>query len=291
MFEILVDVLVNLGSDLLVWMMVFLIIIIFPLSRRRGERQSLLKFLHLSSEKTEVRVFFTSFAVEPGAITDLTGEKTLWEGMAMDAGEFQAVRIIDRWLYPLVVHSGFYEYLYSHLAPSRFQVPHIQIEYGPSPHQDKNLNLSDCTVLLVGGPLHNLGTKLYFDSNMTYMKSYDWGISVEVTKGKHAGLVLGPNYTREEMLRDGFQHPNIDLAVLEKLHDQERNSTVFIASGTGTYGTMAAVHYLINNWQRLMKRHREDPFAVCLECPSEHWFADQVDSAAYLSPKVLLEVP
>jgi hypothetical protein len=131
---------------------------------------------------------------------------------------------------------------------------------------------------------------------MTYMQSDDWRLCVKITKGQHAGEVLGPNIEKEEIEKEDFKHPGIDLAVLERLYDRERNATIFIASGTGTNGTAAAVFYLIRHWERLYREYKEDHFAVCLECPRRslgnlHWAADEAVEECYSNSINRLEIP
>lgn len=298
MLDYLKDILTNLAADLLGWVIVFLFICLFTVSRRIRERRRLLRFLGLSPQKTQLRIYLSSYLLAAGEVVDLAGEPTMWRGLFLSGQEFQIIPSIDRWLSPLAKPSTFFDYLLDYLTPSRFRPAQIQVEYSPSPRSTENLKLNNCTVVLIGGPLHNFATRLYYGENKAYMQSDDWTISVRVTKGRGTGRVMGPNVSRETHMRDEFEHPGIDMVVLEKLWDEERNSMVFIASGTGSNGVKAAMHYLITNWVKLQERHGENPFSICLECPRpylkpdvSHWASDQIDQSGYLDANVLLELP
>lgn len=297
MFQYFTQILINLVSNLISWLLVFFLLFLIFVSRFWWKRRKLLDFMGCKTVQPIIRVYLSSFLLKPGVVTDLEGSHTFWGGLTLSAGEFQLVAQIDRFLSKVTRHLNIFDYLFDYLIPSTFRIPMVEIKYLPSPHSVEDLNLSDCTVILVGGPLHNLGTKLYYDQHMTFMRSDDWRLCVEVTKGKHAGRVLGPNVSKESLLQEDFKHPGVDVAALEKLYDKERNTTVFIASGTGTNGTASAIHYLIRYWEKLYNKYEENPFAICLECPRKsfatgwHWAADRADPAFYRNSSILLELP
>jgi hypothetical protein len=293
----LIAILLNLISNLLSWLIVFTALFLFYVLHLVRRRRNLLNFLGIYPQNLQIRVYFSSFLLNPGTVDDLEKKKTLWGGLAISAGEFQIIPDIDKWLSILARRSNFFEYLFDYLSPKKLRTPYVQIEYLPSPHMNEDLKLNNCTLILIGGPLHNLGTKLYYDQNLVFMRSSDWRIAVEVIKGKQAGRILGPNLSPNDLSQGDFKHPGIDMAILERQYDKERNSTIFLASGTGTNGTMAAICYLISHWKELNKRHKNTPFSICLECPRKalepgsHWAADIADPSCYQNSTVHLELP
>jgi hypothetical protein len=280
-----INIFINLFSDLLGWLIVLSVASILLITRTILKRRKLLRFLGLSTERPTFRVYFSSFDLKPGAISDLDGQPTMWRGLAVSAEEYLAIRDIENWISLLSHDSTFTESLYTYLTPQKYRTPQIRIEYLPSPRSYEDLKLTNCTALLIGGPLHNIGTKLYTSENMTTMVSLDWDLAVRVTKGKLAGRVLGPNITRNQFVAEFGKH-QIDVAVLEKLEDVERHSTIFIASGAAINGTRAAINHLINNWEKIDQRHEQHDFSICLECPH-----DSVDPSGYLNSILLLELP
>jgi len=295
--EYLIAILLNLVSSLLSWLIVFTALFLFYVLHLIRRRRNLLNFLGINPQNLRIRVYFSSFLLNPGTVEDLENKKTLWGGLAISAGEFQIIPDIDKWLSILARRSNFFEYFFDYLSPKKFRTPFVQIEYLPSPRSYEDLKLINCTLILIGGPLHNLGTKLYYDQNLVFMRTNDWRIAVEVIRGKLAGRVLGPNINPNDHSQSDFKHPGIDMAVLERQYDKERNSTIFLASGTGTNGTRAAICYLISHWEELNKRHKDTAFSICLECPRKAvepgspWASSIADQSCYQNSTLHLELP
>ena len=73
-----------------------------------------------------------------------------------------------------------------------------------------------------------------------------------------------------------------DLSIVEKLHDEAHETTIFIAAGLGVVGTLGAVYYLVKNWSKLLDDFGAEPFAMCLR------FQDVADDPnAYKRPVIL----
>lgn len=279
------DLLVNLVSDLTAWMIVIIFAGILYVTRTMTKKRRLVDFLNLSAEKAEFRVYFSSFLIEPDTISDLDNQKAMWRGLTGSTEEFLAVRDIEKWLSPLTTPSTLADYLFSQLMIAKFRLPTICVDYLPSPRDVERLKLTNCTVLCIGGPLHNMSTRLYTSQNLTSMVSLDWNIAVRIAKGKNAGRIFGTNIRREEFIENFGKH-QVALAVLEKIEDVERNSVIFIASGTSINGTRAAVNYLTTHWEKMHRQRGKSAFAICLECPH-----DSVDPAGYFNSTVLFELP
>lgn len=277
----------SLVANLIGWIAVFLIVGVLYVSRHARQRRSLLEFLGITPKTRQLRVYLSSFELTSGSVISLEGKPTLWSGIVgVSAEEFRIIPSIEKWVLPLTSQSTLFEYLRQKLSPSRIRPITIQVEYLASPRAVEDLDLSNCTALFIGGPLHNLGTKLYSSENRTVMQTDDERICVHVLKGRLAGHTLGPNIEAGSGHRPGFKHPGIDMAILEKVWDEERKCTVFIAAGTGTNGTLTAVHYFITQWEELERRYGNTPFSICLECPRR---AEK--PMGYLDRKVVLELP
>ena len=243
------------------------------------KRKALLRFLGLSSECNKLIICtssYSAFSVNPETQERLE-QKTR---SAISVNEFLAFPALDRWLSPLTKHSTFLEYLINYIKPSIFRFITINVEYIPSPVKIDNLPWSNCTLILIGGPVFNQGTMLYYSQNMCSMHllTLKNKIAVQIMRGRRANEILGQNIDFDEYEVSGTK----DIAVIEKFHDHERNINVIIAAGATSQGTKAAIHQLTNNWEKLYNRYKTKPFAICLECAN-----DKVDHNGYLDSTVL----
>ena len=282
MSDFLNEVLANTAADAISWIAILILVGVISLSRYMRQRLRFRRILNLDETRNVVRIYFSSLFIEPGTVKDLDGNVTRFGGPAISAYEFRTVTEIDRWLSPLIRKSTIFEFLLD-LAPDRFQVKPVQVEYLPSPHILAELNIQNSTTLFVGGPLHNLGTKLYYDENATIMRVENWNSSVKVVRGKHVGKTFGLKRRVTEAQKETWQHPDYDYSVLERVWDEERNATVLIVAGTGSNGTRAALHYLINSD---ISTYRDSDFAICFECPS--WLKDR---QGFLKGNVVFRIP
>ncbi|MCK4618675.1 MAG: hypothetical protein KAT52_01890 [Desulfobacterales bacterium] len=236
---------------------------VFTRGKRRGK---LLSFLGLSAECNRLIICTSSYlahSIDPVTLERLENKIR----SAMSVNEFSVFPALDRWVSPLTKHSSFLEYLIHYIMPSLFRFIDINVKYIPSPSKTDEFNFSNCTLILIGGPVFNQGTMLYYSQNMCSMQllTLEKKIAVHIIKGKKTGDILGPNVDFDEYEVNGEK----DIAIIEKIHDRARNINVIIAAGATSQGTKAAIYHLINNWTTLYGRYKTNPFAICLECDNE----------------------
>ncbi|MGW5739807.1 hypothetical protein [Amycolatopsis sp. NPDC003861] len=135
-------------------------------------------------------------------------------------------------------------------------------------------------LIVVGAAPRNSIRRLYLQENLVSLRTSaehpDAGdhplppaeMSVEVLSGADLGRLV----TSE----------SLDLAVVEKVHDTARDTTVLFCLGRRGDTTWAAVEYLARNWRSLQREFGDGPFALCLG------FRDLGYEYAYHPPRRLL---
>ncbi len=59
----------------------------------------------------------------------------------------------------------------------------------------------------------------------------------------------------------------MNLAVVEKIRDADRGTTIFFCSGMRADGSWAATEYLVRHWRQLHREFGDSCFALCLGFP------------------------
>lgn len=268
----------SLSANLITTVILLTIALLYALTRGK-RREKLLSFLGLSPECNRLIICTSSYSAY--SINPVTEERLEHKTRsAMSVNEFSIFPALDRWISPLTKHSTFWEYLIHHKMPSLFRFIHINVKYIPSPSKTEKFTLSNCTLILIGGPVFNQGTMLYYSQNMCSMQlqTLKKKIAVQIIKGKRAGDILGTNIDFDEYEVSGKK----DIAIIEKIHDKERNINVIIAAGATSQGTKAAIYHLINNWATLYSHYKANSFAICLECNN-----DKIDPNGFLDSTIL----
>ena len=79
---------------------------------------------------------------------------------------------------------------------------------------------------------------------------------------------------------------DFNVAIVEKILDKTRGTVVFFCVGSRGDSSWAAAEYLGRNWQKLRKRYRDRPFAICLGFPQMETYMSE-----YVRPKILARFP
>ena len=268
----------SLSANLITTVILLTIALLYAFTRGK-KRKELLSFLGLSPECNKLIICTSSYSAY--SIDPVTEERLEHKiRSAMSVNEFSAFPALDRWISPLTKHSTLLEYLMNYTMPYLLRFIPINVEYIHSPSTTEKFTLSNCTLILIGGPVFNQGTMLYYSQHMCSMQllTLKKKIAVQIIKGKRAGDTLGPNIDFDEYEEGG----NKDIAVIEKIHDKERNVNVIIAAGATSQGTKAAIYHLISNWATLYSHYKANPFAICLECNNE-----KIDPFGFLDSTIL----
>jgi hypothetical protein len=134
----------------------------------------------------------------------------------------------------------------------------------PSAADDpKHFSELSCNLVVVGGASRNSVRRLYLQENRTSLRISnehpddddhrprdDDTFYVEVLSGADRG----------HRVTSG----SLGLAVVEKVHDTARGTTVVFCLGHRGDFTWAATEYLARNWRSLQREFGDGPFALCL---------------------------
>jgi hypothetical protein len=125
-------------------------------------------------------------------------------------------------------------------------------------------------LILLGSGGYNLATQWYQDK---YEPKIAFGNPMRINYGVDKGREIRPDM--------GY-----DIAVLEKIIDQEHGSVVFISQGWNINGTRGACLYLTQYWNKLYDAYSKDEFALCIQFPHH-----KIDPEGYRKPRVVASVP
>lgn len=126
----------------------------------------------------------------------------------------------------------------------------------------KHFSGLDSNLIVIGAAARNRVRELYLDENLVSLR-----ISNEKPKaGPHQ---LPPEERYVEVLNgpdlgQRITSNSLELAVVEKVHDSARGTTVIFCLGRRGDTTWAATEYLARNWRFLQKEFGDEPFALCL---------------------------
>lgn len=120
----------------------------------------------------------------------------------------------------------------------------------------------DSNLIVVGTAARNRIRKLYLDENLVRLRVSnerpDAGPHQQPPEERHVEVLDGPD--RGQLITSD----SLELAVVEKVHDTVRGTTVIFCLGRRGDTTWAASEYLARNWRALRKEFGDGPFAVCL---------------------------
>ena len=264
--DIIVAVAINIISNLIFWAGGGLFLGIVLSQKRR----KLFNFfgIHYS---TPIIIYLTSLPSRQNTILDKDGIPSRYQGFVPHGSEFQVIPEITT----LFTSNTFQRIpdIFSGLIDGFWLLSQPILEFKLSPIREEEIDKKGC--ICIGGPKFNLATQYYLRTSNPFIKivkdENEWCLLISI--GRRAG---------EKFLCVN----DYDLAVLLKMKDPETSSTIFVAGGTGSNGTRAAVRYLIMYWRDLYRTYGYAEFGVGLKC-----FNREKDSLAYKQPEVLIKLP
>ncbi len=120
----------------------------------------------------------------------------------------------------------------------------------------------ESNMVIVGAASKNRIRQLYIDENLVGIRLSDERPGLEVhqlpPEERFAEVLTGADSGRR------ITSSSLEIAIVEKVHDGTRATTVFFCLGGRGDITWAATEYLARNWQSLHREFENSPFAVCL---------------------------
>ncbi|HEX7307431.1 hypothetical protein [Lentzea sp.] len=135
---------------------------------------------------------------------------------------------------------------------------HMTVSPAPTDDPKRFAELSG-NLVVVGAAGRNGIRKLYLDENLVSLR-----LATETETGADDRFVevLGGADVGRKITSDG-----VELAVVERVRDAARGTTVVFCLGRHGDTTWAATEYLVRNWRGLEKEFGDRPFALCLGFP------------------------
>jgi hypothetical protein len=212
----------------------------------------------LAGENDQVLVYLSSMSIADKGLVDRSGIKRAFTQLTIPVAEIE----ITTWV------TNFFTAEPLNRIPSSLQdlfgrywaFRPIKVNLLPSPLSESELEFKQ--MIVVGGPMFNSAAKYYQDKGLSYFRfnvadDYEdkskW-TTLEITRGKDKDLIFK---TSEE----------VDIAIVEKILDDEHHNTAFLIAGARTNGTKAALYFLLNHWDELLRKYGEKGFSICLQCP------------------------
>jgi len=166
--------------------------------------------------------------------------------------------------------------------------PRITVSISPLAVDDLEFTsmIEFTNMIVVGGTPKNSVRRYYFRTNALYLaiegeeRALDHTPdvfekvllpSVRVMKGQRKGEIIGKGY---------------NLAIVEKIRDEEHGTVVFMCVGYRGDSSWAATEYLVRNWSRLHRITGNKVFALCLGFPKS-----EVHMDSYMEPIILASFP
>jgi hypothetical protein len=274
------DIVVNLISDLLSWLIVIAASFVFIRSFIQNRYKRLRCLFGLTGNSDRLLVYLSSLPVAKHGLVNRFGKRHSFDQLTLTVVEVETTS----WLTVLFAADPL-----TRLPESTQQLFRrfwayrpVSLDIRPSPLTEVQLEFTD--MLIVGGPLFNSAAKYYQDKDLSrlafkvaddYSDKSQW-TSIEITKGKDKGL----NFSTNE---------EIDIGFIQRLHDAESNKTIIWAAGARTNGTKAALYYLTQHWDMLSEKLGKDDakeMAICFHVP-----ARKIDPDGYRKPVICYQWP
>ncbi len=127
-----------------------------------------------------------------------------------------------------------------------------------------------CNMIVVGTSTKNSVRRYYLNRNMVYVTIAGEPTNSPTDKDILANpleprfVIMKGKQTGETVQRKG----KYNLAVVERIRDEEDRTIVFMCTGLRGDSSWAATEYLARNWRKLYRKFGDKEFACCL------WFSD-----------------
>jgi hypothetical protein len=227
----------------------FIGIVIYRLSKER----KLLNFLGVDKNSRRIIIYLSSLFIPRGNAVGFDGGVRSYQGITIPIEEFGISLPLAKSL-GIDAFDNIPPILRKPLQEKNTFLRPISIDINASPMKEGDIDFSTRSLITVGSQGYNIVTNYCISHNLCKLQIGQNGTAIEIKKGKQIGEIIN---------RASVNH---DIAILEKLVDQSHgNTTIIIAAGLGVIGTMGAIQYMIDNWEKLYKTYQDDEFALVLQ--------------------------
>lgn len=263
--DFLVNLINNILADIILWLGFGLLVYLFI----RIVRSKFLKFFGLETNRK--LVVYLSNLWKP------TTEKP--EGYVLSEHEFRAAESINSLFGSTPLR---FPELVRGLVDSFWIGKELDITTTVSPLPTDGITFTN--MIVVGGTPRNNVRRHYLSTGAPYL----------AIAGEQIGTpanALAPPLTPSVRIRKGHRKDEVitgdyNFAIVEKIHDDEHRTVVFMCVGFRGDSSWAATEYLVRHWSELSKKYGDKAFALCLGFPkSEVYMKD------YKEPITLASFP
>lgn len=222
-----------------------------------GRRRRLLEFFGLTKDHSDLTVYLSTLFVESGGSRDFRGVARTFSGEATPAYESEVAPIIGT-LFDAPLLDDLPDRLRSWLGSKvHWSLRPIRPTVCPSPRDCSSVQPGNA--FIVGSPAYNSVADLYAKTCNPFLRFEQTRAPtvIRVVRGPTKGKILDTERGQDD-----------DTALVERVVDEATDHTAIMVAGHGVPGTVGAVHYVADNWEKLHQKSDTRPFAICLLFPS-----------------------
>jgi hypothetical protein len=238
------------------------------------ERQRLLRFFGIHGNMPKIHIYVSRLQVQPGGTKGAEPLKNGYIGPAIIQIEYLGALLVSRLFrskFLALIPQG----LKDLLSAVHVTLTDVDITIDVSPTLVTDEVLSE-NLILVGGGIYNYISLHYLNQQNTpyfFSKNEKGERTLKVRSGIGNIELEGRSSSRE-------------LAIIERINDSKRGTSIFICAGLGSSASFGSVRYLVQNWKKLQQHYGQAEFAFCLAFDNQ-----SPDDHSVIEPKRVHEAP
>ncbi|HEY8545235.1 MAG TPA: hypothetical protein VIL36_09310 [Acidimicrobiales bacterium] len=196
-----------------------------------------------------VAMYLSNLAIQPGGAASRDGEPDVaigFTGPAIIRSEYRAAQIVERLLTGgrlLVRPKGLNEWLRGRLPT--LSVPDVRIDVAPDPFQQRAAE----NLVLLGSRVYNSLTAHYFEDNPLSYFSFDRVPDPSDPTETLRVIRIAGRTEPVPVVRATVDGRGTELAIVERLLDEENDRIIFAIYGFGAASTAGATRFLAEHWE------------------------------------------
>lgn len=255
-----INVLVNIVSTL-VLALVGLIAYAYLYWRNRRE---ILHFFGVSNAKPNASIYVSTLNIKPGGTTGIEPIDRGYVGAAINKLEYEGALAIQNELKarPLALLP---RKLQDWFGQDNIELRTVDVPVRLSPPKATNRDPAfDSNLIILGTGVYNSLSHYYLKEYFVKHSSiYPWHFYHD--KNIEGQRIIGIHRRgfKDSLIdegRDGRTEP----AFIQRIHDVDRNTTVFVCAGLGSSATFGSARYLSERWRDLQRTFGDEEFGLAL---------------------------